>query len=117
MAAPINVPGYERIKHPNHFNYTDDELGQKKLAIKTMLELYPGVNPLHAEWVYDLCKNSSQEEIDKMKEKIDTVPSRYVAKPQEVYTMEIIDSEDSLMNKITEKKNIDSIIKDESSEK
>lgn len=99
MAAPINVPGFERHKTQNHFDYNEDQLGQRKLAIKTMCELYPGVPSLHAEWVYDLCMNASQEEIDKMKRTIDTVPSRYVATPGESDTLEILDASDSLANR------------------
>ncbi len=41
-----------------------------------MKDIYPDVNPYYAEIIYDLCKNSSQEEIDKMKERIDKNPPK-----------------------------------------
>jgi hypothetical protein len=84
-----------------------------------MNELYPTVPALWAEWVYDLCKNTSENKLKEIMEKIDTEPSRFVAEAGESYTMEIVDPEQSFNfnEQNTEKKNIDNIIKDESSEK
>ena len=65
----MEVNGLERAKHANVFNYTDDELAEKKLALHNMKIIYPDVNPYYAELVYDMCKNNSQEDIDKLKEK------------------------------------------------
>jgi len=73
----MEVPGFERKKHDNPFNYTDDQLAEKQLALKTMKELWPDVPTYYAEIVYDLTKNSTQEEIDKIKEKIETTPFKY----------------------------------------
>ena len=73
----MEIEGLERKKHENPFNYTEDQLLEKKLALKTIRELYPDVSPYYSELVYDLCLNSSQEEIDKIKEKVDTVPFKY----------------------------------------
>jgi len=73
----MEVPGYERKSHDNFFNYTDDQLLQKQLALKTLKELYPDVSTYYAELVYDLCQNSSQEEIDKIKEKVENEPFKY----------------------------------------
>jgi len=100
------VPGYERIKTENHFNYTEDQLGEKKLALKTMSELYPDVPKLWAEWVYDLCKNEEKDKLKEIMEKVESVPSRFVAEPSESHTMEIIDAKDSLKlkNENNEKK-------------
>jgi hypothetical protein len=78
MSIPLEVPGLERKKHENPFNYTDDELQEKQLALKTMKELYPDVPPFYAEIVYDLCKNNTQEYINDLKEKINNTPSKYV---------------------------------------
>lgn len=113
------IPGFERFENPNHFGYTEDQLGERKLALKTMKELYPTVPTLWAEWVYDLCKNTPEDKLKEIMEKVDTEPSRFVAEAGESYTMEIIDPEESLQlnEQNTEKKNIDNIIKDESSEK
>jgi len=95
----IAVPGYERKSQDNPFNYTEDELIEKKLALKTMMELYPDVGYYHAEWVYDLCKNKKQEEINKMKQRIDKNPSKFKAEPKSFYTMNVIDPSQSLENK------------------
>jgi hypothetical protein len=76
----MEVPGFERKKHDNFFNYTDDQLLEKQLALKTMKELYPNTPTYYAELVFDLCKNSTQEEIDKIKEKIETTPFKYAKK-------------------------------------
>ena len=78
MSIPLEVPGLERKQHENPFNYTDDELQEKQLALKTMKELYPDVSPFYAEIVYDLCKNNTQEYINDLKEKINNTPSKYV---------------------------------------
>jgi hypothetical protein len=78
MSIPFEVPGLERKKHENPFNYTDDELQEKQLALKTMKDLYPDVPPFYAEIVYDLCKNNTQEYINDLKEKINNTPTKYV---------------------------------------
>ena len=76
----MEVPGFERKKHENPFNYTDDELAEKQLALKTMKELWPDVPTYYAELVYDMCKNKTQEEIDKIKEKVENEPFKYAKK-------------------------------------
>jgi len=78
MSIPLDVEGLERKQHENPFNYTDDQLQEKQLALKTMKDLYPDVPPFYAEIVYDLCKNNTPEEIDKIKEKINNTPTKYV---------------------------------------
>ena len=78
MSIPLEVPGLERKKHENPFNYTDDELQEKQLALKTMKDLYHDVSPFYADLVYDLCKNNTQEYINDLKEKINNTPSKYV---------------------------------------
>ena len=78
MSIPLNVEGLERKQHENPFNYTDDELQEKQLALKTMKELYPDVPPFYADLVYDLCKNNGQDYINDLKEKINNTPSKYV---------------------------------------
>tara|TARA_R110000824_G_scaffold79036_1_gene199267 strand:+ start:393 stop:656 length:264 start_codon:yes stop_codon:yes gene_type:complete len=78
MSIPLDVEGLERKQHENPFNYTEDQLQEKQLALKTMKDLYPDVPPFYAEIVYDLCKNNTPEEIDIIKEKISNTPSKYV---------------------------------------
>jgi hypothetical protein len=76
----MEVPGFERKQHENPYSYTDDQLMEKQLALKTMKELYPDVPTYYAELVYDMCKNKSQEEIDKIKEKVEKEPFKYSKK-------------------------------------
>jgi len=95
----IAVPGYERKSQDNLFTYTDDELIEKKLALKTMMELYPDVSYMHAEWVYDLCKNKKEDEINEIKKRVDKNPSKFKAEPKSFYTMNVIDPSKSLENK------------------
>lgn len=73
----MEVPGLQRKQHENPFNYDDDALLKKQLALKTMKELYPTVPTYYAELVYDMCENKTQEEIDAIKEKIENTPFKY----------------------------------------
>jgi len=73
----MEVPGFERKKHENPYGYTDDQLMEKQLALKTMKELYPDVPTYYAEIIYDMCKNKTQEEIDVIKEKVENEPFKY----------------------------------------
>lgn len=77
MAAPIAVPGMSRKEEANPFNYTEDQKAIKKLALKQMAELWPTVNPTWAEWVYDLCKNTDEDELQKIMVKCDTNPPKH----------------------------------------
>lgn len=76
----MEVPGFERKKHENPYQYTDDQLMEKQLALKTMKELWPDVPTYYAELVYDMCKNKTQEEIDAIKEKVEKEPFKYAKK-------------------------------------
>jgi hypothetical protein len=54
----------------------DDQLAEKQLALKTMKSLWPDVRQRKRQLImlklwFDLCKNSTQEEIDKIKEKVE----------------------------------------------
>jgi hypothetical protein len=77
MSAPIAVPGLERKEEPNPFNYTEDQKTEKKLALKTMKELWPDVNPMWAEWVYDMCKNTPDDKIKEIMHKVETEPTKH----------------------------------------
>ena len=61
----------------NHFNYTDDELAEKKLALEKLKIIYPTVSAYYAEMVYDMCKNTDQSKIEEIKQKIETTPFKY----------------------------------------
>ena len=79
----LAIKGYERRKHENPYNYTEAQLADKDLALKKLKEYYPNVPTYYAELVYDMCKNSTQEEIDKIKEKVETIPFKYAKKENE----------------------------------
>ena len=73
----LEVKDIPRHEADDPFNYTDEQKDVKRLALKTMKELYPEVNEYYAELVYDMCVNKTQEEIDAIKEKVETVPFKY----------------------------------------
>ena len=73
----MNVDGLPRHKHENPFNYTDDELAEKTLALEKMKIIYKDVPTYYAEMVYDLCKNNDQTKIDEIKQKIESTPFKY----------------------------------------
>ena len=73
----MEVEGLERKVKDNFYNYTEDQLLEKKAALKLMKELYPDVSEYYADIVCDMCYNKSQEEIDAIKEKVETVPFKY----------------------------------------
>ena len=77
MSAPLAVPGLERKEEPNPFNYTDDQKTEKKLALKSMKDLWPDVNSAWHEWVYDLCKNTPEDKLAEIMEKCDSVPTKH----------------------------------------
>tara|TARA_R110000822_G_scaffold71979_2_gene173321 strand:+ start:379 stop:645 length:267 start_codon:yes stop_codon:yes gene_type:complete len=77
MTTPLKIDGYDRKEKDNPFNYSEDELQDKQIALKTMREIYPDVSPFYADIVYDLCKNNSKEFIEELKIKIDNTPSKY----------------------------------------
>ena len=65
----MEVEGLERTKTVNHFNYTDDQLAEKELCLKQLAIIYPNVNRYYAELVYDMCKNTSDEQMEILKKK------------------------------------------------
>ena len=73
----LAVPGLDRKTPDNHYKYTEDQLTEKKLALKQMKELWPLSNDYYNEMVYDLCKNSTPDEMLAIKKKIDTTPFKY----------------------------------------
>lgn len=71
MSAPLTCDSLPRRQEDNHYNYTDEQKDEKKLAMEQMVKLYPNVPPMYCDWVYDLCKNTSEEDMKKIKERID----------------------------------------------
>ena len=73
----MDVKDIPRHKHDNPFNYTDDELAEKALALEKMKVIYKDVPMYYAELVYDLCKNNSQDKIDEIKKRVESTPFKY----------------------------------------
>jgi hypothetical protein len=73
----MDVKDIPRHKHENPFNYTDDELAEKTLALEKMKTIYKDVPMYYAELVYDLCKNTDQAKIEEIKQKIESTPFKY----------------------------------------
>jgi hypothetical protein len=93
----MDVKGIPRHKHDNPFNYTDDELAEKALALEKMKTIYKDVPMYYAEMVYDMCKNNDQSKIDEIKQKIENTPFKYdysnlqeeLNKVKEMYAIEV----------------------------
>ena len=73
----MDISGTTRYKPINHFNYSDDELAEKKLAMEKLKIIYPTVPEYYAEMVYDLCKNTDEAKMEEIKHRIDTTPFKY----------------------------------------
>ena len=66
----MEVEGYERKAHENHFNYTDDQLMEKQLALKQKAEEEERIkveNQRIKEWEekFDLEQKKKEEELIK----------------------------------------------------
>ena len=93
----LAVPGLERKKHENPFNYTESQLADKDLALKKLKEYYPDVPTFYAELVYDLCVNTEQEKLEEIMKKIDSEPSRHKIPDVLVSNkLDIVDKSESL---------------------
>ena len=73
----MNVKDIPRHKAENPFNYIDDDLAEKALALEKMKTIYKDVPLYYAELVYDLCKNTPQDKIEEIKQKIESTPFKY----------------------------------------
>ncbi len=87
----LSVKGLNRRKKDNPYNYTEEQLDKKKLALLDMKRLYPDVPEYYAELVYDLCVNKTDEEIEKLKQQVDNTPAKYSGEGGSSYTLEILD--------------------------
>ena len=93
----LAIPGYERMKHENPYNYSEAQLADKDLALKKLREYYPTVPTYYAELAYDLCINTEQKKLEEIMKKVDSESSKYVIPDILVSnTMEIVDKKDSL---------------------
>ena len=50
---------------------------QKTRVLKELAQLYPDVNPLWREWVYDVCANTPLDQLEDMKQRIATNPGKH----------------------------------------
>ncbi len=76
----LEIPDLKRTKKENTFNYTDDQLVTKQIALKTMKDLYPLSNEYYNEMIYDLCVNTSDDDMAIIKKNIEEKPFKYETK-------------------------------------
>ena len=74
----FHIPDMPRAKHKDPFNYTEEQLLQKKIDMKLIKELYPNANPFYAEKVYDMLKNTTEAEQEEIKKKVLNEPTRHI---------------------------------------
>ena len=93
----LAIPGYEKKKHENPYNYTEAQLADKDLALKKLKDYYPTVPTFYAELVYDMCINTEADKLAEIMEKIDLEPTKHKIPDILVSnTIEIVDKKDSL---------------------
>jgi hypothetical protein len=98
----MDIKGIPRKQHENHFNYTDDQLAEKTLALEKLKIIYPTVPQYYAELVYDLCVNTDPVKIEAIKKKIEVTPFKYdysglqdeLDKVKDAYTLTTVDELD-----------------------
>ena len=73
----IDVSGIPRYQPPNPYNYTEDQLADKALAMAKMKIIYPTVDAYYAEMVYDMCVNTKPEELEEIKKRVEVNPFKY----------------------------------------
>ena len=93
----LAIPGYEKKKRENPYNYSEAQLADKDLALKKLREYYPTVPTFYAELAYDMCVNTEQKKLEEIMKKVDLEPTKYTIPDILVSnTMEIVDKKDSL---------------------
>ena len=73
----IDVSGIPRHQPANPYNYTDEQLATKALAMAQMKIIYPNVDAYYAEMVYDMCVNTKAEELEEIKKRVEVNPFKY----------------------------------------
>ena len=71
-----SIPDCPQHANDNPYNYSLDQQTEKRLALKMMRELWPNVSPTHAEWVYDLCKNTKECKLKEIMLKCEEGPGK-----------------------------------------
>ena len=69
-----DVPRYET---PNPYGYNEAALVEKTRVLKELAQLYPDVNPMWREWVYDVCANTPSDQLEDMKRRVATSPGKH----------------------------------------
>ena len=73
----FHVDGVPRYQAPNPYGYDATALAEKSRALKELAQLFPDVNPLWREWVYDVCANTPPDQLDEMKRRIAVNPGTH----------------------------------------
>lgn len=73
----IDVSGIPRAKAENPYNYSEDQLADKALAMAKMKIIYPTVEPYYASLCYDMCVNTKLEELEEIKKRVEVNPFKY----------------------------------------
>ena len=76
-AIDITGTGLTRKEADNPFNYNDDDNSKKRLALKTMKELWPEVPDMYASWIYDMCVNTPEDQLKDIMKKTEEEPTRF----------------------------------------
>jgi len=74
----LHIPDVPRKEKSNPFNYNEEQLFQKRVDMKLIMELYPEANAYYAEMIYDMLKNTTEAEQEEMKHKVLNEPTRHV---------------------------------------
>lgn len=109
----MDISGIPRYQAPNPYNYTDDQLADKALAMAKLKIIYPTVDEYYSSMVYDMCVNTKKEELDEIKKRVETNPFKYdysnlQAELDKVKTRSeelLKEKEDELISQNTEKEN------------
>ena len=75
----FHVDGVPHYETPNPYGYDEAALAKKTRALKELAQLYPDVNPLWREWVYDVCVNTPPDQLEAMKRRIAVNPGARAA--------------------------------------
>ena len=92
----FHVDGLDRHTPSNPYLYSEEQLFEKKRALDELSRLYPDVNPTWREWIYDLCKNTPEDELEAMKARIDASPPRPPSIDEPKNTCGEINNDDAL---------------------
>ena len=73
----FHVDGVPRYETPNPYGYNEAALAEKGRVLKELAQLYPDVNPLWREWVYDVCANTPLNQLEEMKRRVAVNPGKH----------------------------------------